>query len=153
MANSREIQLAAQIRDAGRRMTKARMALIECLQRAGPPLTHKQIARLLRDQGFEQTTVWRNLTMLVEMGLVHRRELGDHLWRYELAQEASPGGGTAAVYFCCLTCSALAPVQGVISLPLLGTTLPGVGQVSEALLRGICCDCSQGEPAAVSMRY
>ncbi len=144
MAKSqRGSQLADQIRGTGRRMTKARQAVIACLESAGLPLTHKQIARALREQGFEQTTVWRNLMMLVELGMVHRRELGDHLWRYELVRVEAAGPALAVVYFSCLSCSGLTPVSTEATPTLLQQSLPGVGRISEALLRGVCCDCAK----------
>ena len=63
--------------DCGLRTTAARLAVIHWLQRAGSPATHAEIAADLVPLGFDKATVFRNLTDLVEAGLVTRKELGD----------------------------------------------------------------------------
>ncbi len=66
-------------------MTAARVAVLRCLCEATAPLTHSEVCDQLSALGFDRATLYRNLIDLTEAGLARRSDLGDHLWRFELA--------------------------------------------------------------------
>ena len=77
-------EVAALLRDADQRYTTGRRRVVSAL-RAGPgPLTMTQI--LSSDSSLSQSSVYRNLTILEEVGAVTRIVTGDDFSRYELAE-------------------------------------------------------------------
>lgn len=128
------------VRCAGKRMTRARRAVMECLRQARIPLTHSQIVRALRPQGFDPTTIYRNLVALTGLKILTRHELGDHLWRYELNRaERSPSA--IAVHFSCTACNALIPLPANTVQGLLASNPTGGATFDEVLIRGVCAAC------------
>src|SRR5215470_8812898 len=91
------------LRAAGLRCTAARLWVMQQLVDASRPLTHAQVAEVLRPRGFDRATIYRNLIELTEAGLVTRIELGDHVWRFELR---GPGGSHERdhPHFVCVDC-------------------------------------------------
>jgi Fur family ferric uptake transcriptional regulator len=84
-------ELRVKIRDAGLRVTAPRVAVLQRLQDATAPVSHAEIADALAPQGWDRATIYRNLTDLTEAGLLHRTDLGDHVWRFELCEAEAPG--------------------------------------------------------------
>ena len=83
-ANGQGIEeIRQQIRKAGIRATPARIATLQLLRAATPPLTHADLSDRIVPLGFDKATVFRNLSHLTEVGLVYRTEPGDHVWRFE----------------------------------------------------------------------
>ncbi len=135
------------IRAAGLRCTTARLAVLRQLEAAERPVTHGEVVEALRDGsfdatgGFDQSTVYRNLVELADAGLVRRRELGDHVWRYEPLR---PGETTddAHAHFLCVDCGS------VRCLPEVRLDVPSraaaskVGDVTEVLVKGRCAACA-----------
>ena len=77
----------AALRARSGRMTKARRALLEVIGEAARPLGPRELLEELRTRGvrIDRVSVYRNLTALLELGLVHRalgssavRPCGDH---------------------------------------------------------------------------
>ncbi len=54
------------------RCTPARIAVLIALRRAKSPQTHADLSNQLVPLGFDKATVFRNLTDLTQVGLVHR---------------------------------------------------------------------------------
>lgn len=77
------VRLAA----AGQRYTPGRRALIDVLSAAGRPLTVPEITRNADTQGLPQSSTYRNLTVLVEGGVVRRVSSGAGHDRFELAED------------------------------------------------------------------
>ena len=75
------------IRDAGLRATAGRIAVYEVMVGAEGPLTHNDVVDILGPRGFDRASIYRNLVDLTTAGLATRRDLGDHVWRFELARE------------------------------------------------------------------
>ncbi len=76
--------VAALLRRADQRYTTGRRRLVAALQAGGGPLTITQI--LAEDASLAQSSVYRNLTILEEVGAVTRIVTRDDFARYELAE-------------------------------------------------------------------
>ena len=122
------------------RATPARIAVMQALREAQAPVTHADLAEQLVPAGFDKATVFRNLSDLTDEGLLLRTELGDHVWRFELANLQHPDQNKHP-HFVCLSCGR---VQCLEPLELTAGSKRGtqaVGEVSEILLKGECQTC------------
>ena len=109
---------------------------------AGRPMTHAQMADELAPQGFDRATIYRNLVELADVGLLHRLELGDHVWRFELRQAANEGGDDHT-HFLCVDCGDVSCVPDLslrAAVSLVGQRA-SPGCVTEVLLKGHCKRC------------
>jgi len=77
-------EVASLLSDADQRFTSGRRRLITALQKGGGPMTITQI--LEHDKTLPQSSVYRNLTILEEVGAVTRIITQDDFARYELAE-------------------------------------------------------------------
>jgi len=139
-ALSRE-EIRQRIRGAKLRATPGRMATYDVLHQAESPLTHGQVVSQLASSGFDRTTVYRNLMDLTDASLVARSDLGDHAWRFELADEDGAPGGHA--HFVCVECGGVRCLSGV---RVTVKTAPGMPRAVasdqvEVQLRGRCDRC------------
>ncbi|MEM6962252.1 MAG: transcriptional repressor, partial [Myxococcota bacterium] len=82
-------ELRTTLREHGLRATAARLAVLKCLANAEGPLSHSEVCSLLSDHGFDRATVYRNLVDLTERRILHRDDVGDHVWRFRFV---SPSG-------------------------------------------------------------
>ena len=73
------------LKQVGMRATPARIATLAVLSQSSKPLSHAEVSAELKNLGVNKTTVYRNLNDLVGANLLRRAELGDHIWRFELA--------------------------------------------------------------------
>ena len=78
-------EVAALLRRADQRYTNGRRRLVAALQSGDGPLTITQI--LATDTSLPQSSVYRNLTILEEVGAVTRIVTRDDFARYELAEK------------------------------------------------------------------
>ena len=77
-------EVATLLRHADQRYTSGRRRVVAVLQTGGGPLTITQI--LAADSSLAQSSVYRNLTILEEVGAVTRIMTGDDFARYELTE-------------------------------------------------------------------
>lgn len=77
--------VASRLRDAGQRYTGQRRRLVEILSLARRPLSIPDILRGRR--GLPQSSVYRNLSDLVDAGVVRRIVTEEDFGRYELAED------------------------------------------------------------------
>jgi Fur family ferric uptake transcriptional regulator len=77
--------VATRLGDVGQRLTANREVLLETLVRAPRPLTIPEI--LDERPGLAQSSVYRNLVVLEEAGVVHRVVGADEFARWELAED------------------------------------------------------------------
>jgi len=77
--------VAARLRTVDQRYTQGRRRLVGVLREAEAPLTIQQI--LGADRGLAQSSVYRNLAVLEEVGAVTRIVTHDDFARYELAED------------------------------------------------------------------
>ncbi|MCB0971467.1 MAG: transcriptional repressor [Acidimicrobiales bacterium] len=78
-------EVATLLRRADQRYTSGRQRLVEVLLRSGAPLTIAQI--LADDDRLAQSSVYRNLVILEQVGAVTRIVTRDDYARYELAEQ------------------------------------------------------------------
>ncbi|RAL24746.1 Fur family transcriptional regulator [Lujinxingia litoralis] len=133
--------LQAMIREAGLRCTTSRTTVLARLVRATAPLSHADLAEELVPQGFDQATIYRNLTDLTEAGLLNRLDLGDHIWRFEFRGNHKHDEGEHP-HFLCVDCgevSCLAEVE--IKVNRQDTSPVLVAEISEVFLKGLCSKC------------
>jgi Fur family ferric uptake transcriptional regulator len=110
---------------------------------AKAPLSHGDVADALAKQGFDRATVYRNLTDLTNVGLVTRSDLGDHMWRFELA--SSNRHDVEHPHFVCSCCGTVTclPEKAVSLKALQG--VPGALRRKANLavqVRGLCDACA-----------
>ncbi len=143
MKRHEEIESVSEIRSllsgVGLRTTSARLAVVRRLQAAKSPLSHAEVAEELVPLGFDKATVFRNLTDLVDAGLVSRTELGDHVWRFELRRHAH--GNEQHPHFVCVECGSVTCLHDVDMPRTAQKSWAKVGQVTEILLKGHCNTC------------
>ena len=77
--------VAARLRSATQRYTRGRRRIIQALRSGNGPMTIPQI--LAADRQLSQSSVYRNLTVLEEVGVVTRIVTRDDFSRYELAED------------------------------------------------------------------
>ena len=75
----------SRLRDVNQRLTANRKAIIEVLSSTPRPLTIPEILASGRD--LAQSSVYRNLVVLEQAGLVHRIVTNDEHSRFELAED------------------------------------------------------------------
>jgi Fe2+ or Zn2+ uptake regulation protein len=80
-----DVIAVTRLRKDGQRYTENRRQLVRLLATAGTPLTIPEILRRRRD--LAQSSVYRNLVVLEEAGLVQKIVTSDEWARYELAQD------------------------------------------------------------------
>lgn len=89
MARERALhdEIAVRLAAADQRYTTGRRAIVEVLSTAGRPLTVPEITQTAGAQGLPQSSTYRNLTVLVEGGIVRRVAGGTTHDRFELAED------------------------------------------------------------------
>lgn len=134
-------EIGGRIRAAGLRRTPARVAVVERLTAAAGPMTHAELAKALHKHGFDQATIYRNLVELTEVGILARFEVGDHVWRFELATKSE--AGPQHPHFLCVDCGSVAclPDVQVTIDPAPGRKGFAIHSVTGVLLQGQCRDC------------
>lgn len=132
-------ELRTLIREAGMRATTARIAVLKCLFEAAGPLSHGEVCERMVESAYDRATLYRNLTDLTEAGLITRRDLGDHLWRFEIAR-GDEHDSSAHPHFVCRECGIVEclPEQSV-DLPQLPPSVKNVDL--EIQVRGVCNAC------------
>jgi Fur family transcriptional regulator, ferric uptake regulator len=98
-------ELRQRLRDAGLRATGARIAVLRVLSAASSPLSHNDVAARLSDEACDRATVYRNLLDIARVGLARRTDLGDHIWRFELA--AAEHDRSEHPHFVCTDCGSV----------------------------------------------
>jgi Fur family ferric uptake transcriptional regulator len=144
LTREEEIESVARIRamlsEVGLRTTSARLAVVRRLQAARSPLSHAEVAENLVPLGFDKATVFRNLTDLVDAGLVSRTELGDHVWRFELRKKAHHD--EQHPHFVCVDCGSVTCLHDVDMPKAAQKSWSKIGHVTEILLKGHCNTCT-----------
>ncbi len=137
--------IRAMIRDAGLRCTKSRSTVLSFMVDAEAPLSHADLSDELVPEGYDQATLYRNLTDLTEAGLLTRLDLGDHIWRFEFRSHGDSTRNEHPHFVCndCGEVACLSPVDITFrSAEKDGELRASVGQIDEVFLKGRCADCS-----------
>ena len=135
--------IRASLQKAGLRKTAPRLAVLRKLIVARTPLSHSDMVEMLSPEGFDPTTIYRNLKDLADAGLVSRRDLGDHTWRYELAHEGEQHSKVHPHFVCedCGTVACLDTSRVAISAGPGAPRSVGKGGV-EIQVKGRCDRCN-----------
>jgi len=145
LSRKRLVELRDELRQAGLRATRPRMAVLERLDSATAPLSHGELADSLASDEWDRATVYRNLIALTEAGLARRRDVGDHVWRFERVRESSGKDHESAhPHFMCIDCG---DVSCLPELSLRGRGRAAIPraireQEAEISVRGVCDDCA-----------
>lgn len=130
------------LRSSGLRATGARIAVLGVLRDAARPVSHAEVSDVLGEGPWDRTTIYRNLSDLVDVGLVRRSELGDRVWRFELV---GPPGEPAHhhAHFVCVGCGAVECLPDVaVNVPDVSAAPAAVRkQQFEVQVRGLCDTC------------
>lgn len=147
LPSTRQKMLATLITQAGGRVTRARVAVLDILQSAHQALTHDEVEAALLDRqaGADRVTLYRTLDWFVQCGLAHRVHGADRAWRFAVI---APFAGTEQhAHFHCEQCGRVVCLAQGLTLPELqpGYTL----RRAELNLFGACPACQTGgEPHA-----
>jgi Fur family ferric uptake transcriptional regulator len=130
-----------QLREAGLRATAARIAILKLLGELANPSTHSEISERVQPLGFDKSTIFRTLNDLATAGLARRMELGDHVWRYELAtpDHDQPHTGQVHPHLLCVDCGS---VTCLADEDVQVQVAKSVGAIEDILLKGHCTSCS-----------
>jgi Fur family transcriptional regulator, ferric uptake regulator len=145
-ADAKLAGLRRALKAVGLRVTAARTSVLNVLMDAKSPLSHSEVYERLADQSVDRVTVYRNLTDLVEAGVLHRTDLGDHVWRFELRSvSGDDADDTHGVHphFLCSDCGAIAclPLSSVALRAVQGTPRSLRRRDVEIRVRGLCDAC------------
>jgi Fur family transcriptional regulator, ferric uptake regulator len=121
----------------GLRATYPRSLVIEALLALDRPVSHQELAEQLPASDIDLSTVFRNLVLLVETGLVRRIELGDRIWRYEWVGVQGAVGNHP--HFVCSRCVRILCLND--GGPANPPPTPAGLLVEEIVLRGLCPEC------------
>lgn len=94
----------AKLADIGQRFTSGRRAIVDALQHAGRPLSMPEILKATK---LAQSSVYRNLTVLENAGVVVRVLTTDEWGRFELSEDLTGHHH----HMVCADCGAMADVR------------------------------------------
>lgn len=125
------------------RYTKLRRTLVDALAAAGRPVTIPEILRI--QPGLNQSSAYRNITVLIDVGAVRRVAGADDHGRFELAEDLSGHHH----HLVCATCGKVSDIE---PSPRLERALAEAAQIAAAQddfdvtdhrfdFLGVCGDC------------
>lgn len=129
------------------RGTKARVAILRAVFRRGSPISQAEIARALGELWVDLSTICRALNDMINVGLLRRVEVGDLVWRYELATDR--WRIPEHPHFYCQECGRVTCLFDFEeTLVRLREELVDLGTIQGMVLRGICdqCLCPEAVP-------
>jgi len=131
----------AMIRAGRLRCTSCRIAVLQHVFTAAAPVSHAEVAQQLVPRGFDKSTIYRSLVEMADAGVLNRLELGDHVWRFEMAGESR--GDPDHPHFMCLDCGKVTCLPDFqVQVSTAGQSPAAeFGQVTEVLLKGHCAQC------------
>ncbi len=128
------------LRSAGLRSTPARIQVLKELRRAKAPMTHAELAEKLVPLGFDKATVFRNLSDLTEAEILHRAELGDHVWRFEMRNPDDAHAGSHP-HFVCVDCGNVTCLDEMEFTAASRQRSAEIARITEILIKGHCSTC------------
>ena len=148
VANDVHATVEARLREVGQRYTPKRRALVDLLAASAMPAALPDI--VAEDPRLPQSSVYRNLAVLEQAGVVRRVITDDEFARFELTEDLT-------THHHHLICSSCGKVEDVTVPSSLETTLDraldrlarraAFATVSHRLdLIGLCRDCARAQP-------
>lgn len=127
------------------RVTRTRVAVLECLLASHQPLNHDQIAADLAASGehHDRVTVYRALDWLVNRGIATRVPGKDRAWKFEAVRH----DGHRHAHFHCDACGRVLCLETIE--PAIAVALPAGYRLDQAelVLHGACPACNDGRAA------
>jgi Fe2+ or Zn2+ uptake regulation protein len=130
------------LEDSGLRPTEVRRRVLSSLLGAACALSHREIVDLLA--GLDRVTVYRNLKLLKEAGLVHGVHGIDGSLRYIVnpaGRKGCPGGHP---HFLCLECGTMSCLVGQ-ELPRVSVPRSAEVRGKQFLAYGLCAACARSK--------
>jgi Fe2+ or Zn2+ uptake regulation protein len=87
LADGLQDTVSTRLRRVNQRVTANRQAIVEALSDASRPMTIPELLESRAGRGLAQSSVYRNLVVLEEAGLVHRIVTDGEFARFELAED------------------------------------------------------------------
>jgi len=133
-------RIAERLRQSGQRVTRQRLAIFTALARLGGHRTAEEIYDLVRAQhpDVNLSTVYRNLDLGVELGLVTQTDLGGGVRRFELVRAERHH------HLVCQQCGAVFELEDDLLEPLRAALLERYGFVARMdpfAIFGTCSAC------------
>lgn len=126
----------------GLRRTFTRITLLQCLARQAGPASHAEIGLALSSHGFDPSTIFRGLNDLVAAGLVTRIDIGDRIWRFELADLVLTGTECLQhPHIVCRNCGRIECLRND-STSKLKLAIPH-WQIEDVIFKGLCRGCRE----------
>ncbi len=129
------------LKDAGSRITRARLATLNILLESEHALSRNELEEIIVKRGtpVEKVTVYRILDWLVEHHLAHKVTGQDRVWRFN----AQAGVNGDHAHFNCRVCGQITCLQTRMAASELVDLPQGfVLQEADLTLQGICSNCS-----------
>ncbi len=139
-------QVEELLRAAGLKVTDQRRKILALLLDNHGPFTAEEMAQKLKAEKFDLATLYRNMTVFEEAGLVQKVVFGDEAQRWELAQ--SGHGHHHAHHHHHLICTSCKRIT-TLELCLPDATLRSVANLGYTALKhhlefsGVCPDCQK----------
>jgi Fur family ferric uptake transcriptional regulator len=136
-------QLTEQLRAAGLRRTEPRVEVLRYMRKVGHPVAHAEVAEALAKLALDRVSVYRVLVDLARVKILTRTDMGDHVWRFDIAR-GDGVHGREHPHFVCVSCGAVACLpEGAVQLARRGKGPRAVrtGKV-EVQLKGECDACA-----------
>jgi Fur family ferric uptake transcriptional regulator len=131
------------LRGAKLRCTAARIAVLQQLAARSTPLSHQEVTDSLAEFGFDQSTIYRSLSEMADVGLLSRLDLGDQVRRFEIRSSSSKGEFEHP-HFMCVDCGKVTCLSDfrVQLYPSKGPRRQALGEITEVLIKGHCGECA-----------
>jgi len=133
--------LAGKLRESGHRLTPQRELILRAVQKLGHA-TPDEVLTEVREhsQAVNASTVYRNLEVLEQLGLVKHAHLSDRSPTYHSV------GGHEHFHLVCRKCERVISVEAHEARPFLDkldTELGFVADVGHLTVHGVCNDCKE----------
>lgn len=120
----------------------ARVAIMRAVFRRGSPISQAEVSEALGELRVDLSTICRALNDMINVGLLRRVEVGDLVWRYELATDRRTI--SEHPHFYCHECGRVTCLFDFEeTLLALREELVNVGTIHGLVLRGICDVCGR----------
>jgi Fur family ferric uptake transcriptional regulator len=136
-------QIERDLREAGLRVTPARVEVLRLLRTEARPLSHADVAAALDHRPHNKATLYRNLVDMVEAGLLRRVVLGDKVWRFEEGDVEDSHHAQTHAHFICVQCGTVSCLPEVEVKMGEAPSIPSAVHARdvEVQLRGVCDEC------------
>ncbi|MFV0446616.1 MAG: Fur family transcriptional regulator [Planctomycetaceae bacterium] len=141
-------QAGSLLRELGLRRTLVRTCVLQLLSKQRTAMSQADVSSALASYGFDESTIFRSLSDLVDRRIITRVDTGDKTWRFWFrlpGENGSFSGGKSftshRIVHVCLDCSRVTPVRADhLQYDREGAEVRA-RNIDEIVLRGRCDDC------------